>query len=423
MKKLLIKNARVLSPADGIDEKLDVLICDGRIEKIDKKLSAEESIDMSGKIVCPGFVDMHVHLREPGYEEKETIYTGTKAAMYGGFTAVACMANTSPVADNRATVEFIINQNEKAGFVRLFPIGSVTKGQKGEELAEIADIYAAGAAAISDDGKCIMSAEIMRRALEYNRMFPSPLIVHAEDLVLSRSGQINEGLVSTLLGLKGMPREAEDVIIARDLELMKYVSSRIHFAHLSTRRGVELVREARKQGLPVSAEVTPHHLLLTDTAVKTFDTNTKVNPPLRTLEDIEALCEGLRDGTVEVIASDHAPHTFEDKDCEYIFAPFGISGIETLVPLMLDRIVAKGVISLPEFINKISVNPARILNIPFGHIQPGQEANLTVLDLEVSGTIRVDRFHSKGHNSPFDGWNYKGRAVYSVIAGKLNKLD
>lgn len=422
MKKLLIKNARVLSPADDIDEKMDILIRNGMIEKIDRRLTADETIDLEGKVVCPGFIDMHVHLREPGYEEKETIYTGTKAAMYGGFTALACMPNTKPVADNRATVEFIINQNEKAGFVRLYPIGAVTKGQKGEELAEIADLYAAGAVAISDDGKGIMSAAIMRRALEYNLMFRGPLIVHAEDHKLTENGVMNEGLVSTLLGFSGMPREAEDVIVARDLELSASTGSRVHFAHVSTARSVALIREAKKKGLAVSAEVTPHHLLLTDTMVKSFSTSTKVNPPLRTIEDIEALCVGLKDGTIDVIASDHAPHTFEDKDCEFIFAPFGISGVETMIPLMLTGLVNRKILSLAELVKKMSVNPARILNLKSGSIRPGQVADLTVLDTEIETVISTKNFHSRGKNSPFDGYSCKGKACLSLIGGKVNRL-
>ncbi|MDD2714848.1 MAG: dihydroorotase [Candidatus Wallbacteria bacterium] len=422
MKKLLIKNARVLSPEDGIDEILDIVIRDRKIEKIGKRLTGDETMDMAGLVVCPGFIDMHVHLREPGYEEKETVYTGTKAGLRGGFIALACMANTKPVADNRATLEFILNQNQKAGFLKLYPIGAVTKGQKGEELAEIADIYAAGAVAISDDGKGINSCAIMRRALEYNKMFHGPLIVHAEEQTLAKDGMMNEGLVASLLGFHGIPREAEDVIVARDLELIASTDSSVHFAHVSTLRSTALIREAKKKGLPVSAEVTPHHLLLTDTAVKSFDTNTKVNPPLRTLNDIEALCEGLRDGTIDAIASDHAPHTFEDKDCEYSFAPFGISGVETSVPLMLTYIVKKGVLTLGDFVRKVSVNPAKILHLPLGTIREGTEANLTVLDLEASGEVDPEIFLSKGRNTPFKGWKYTGRAVYAIVDGRVNKI-
>jgi dihydroorotase len=366
-----------------------------------------------------------VHLREPGFERKETIATGTRAAARGGFTSVACMPNTRPVADNRAVVEFIREQARVSGVVNVYPIGAITKSSKGEELAEMADLAAGGAAAFSDDGQPVMNAQVMRLALEYARIGDWPLIAHCEDLHLAAEGQMHEGYWSMLLGLPGIPSSAEEVMVARDIRLAEITGSRLHIAHVSSAGTVELVRAAKKRGVKVTAEVTPHHLTLTDEIVAKsgFSTNTKVNPPLRTESDRQALLAGLKDGTIEVIATDHAPHTLEEKDREYNFAPCGISGLETAVPLVWTELIEQNVLGVEQLVACLTTNPARILGLAKGSLAVGAEADLTIIDPELSQTVRVAEFVSLGKNSPFDGFNLKGWPVATIVAGRLVMQD
>ncbi|MBM7624284.1 dihydroorotase [Sporohalobacter salinus] len=425
MKKLLIKNGKVISPADGLNGELDILVIDGKIEEIGSELEDKEAeiIDAAGKVVTPGLIDMHVHLREPGFEHKETIETGTKAAAAGGFTSVACMPNTDPVIDNASIVESVINKAEFEGKVNLFPIGSITKKLEGEELSEIGYMNEAGIVGISDDGETVMNSEMMRLALDYVKAFDLPVLTHAEDQVLSGDGVINEGYYSTVTGLDPIPAAAEDIIVARDIRLAELTDSRLHITHVTTKRAVELVRDAKERGVKVTAEVTPHHFTLTDEAVLTFDTNTKVNPPLRSEEDVTALKEGLADGTIDAIATDHAPHAFEEKNVEYNYAPFGISGLETALPLVITELVKPGIISLEEAIEKLTINPAQILNLDRGRLKEGSKADITVLDLDEEYEVDVDEFYSKGKNSPFDGFKLLGRPKATIINGEVVMKD
>ncbi|MBI2263610.1 MAG: dihydroorotase [Armatimonadetes bacterium] len=420
MRKLL-KGARILDPARSLSEILDIEIRDGTIARIARDLSPQdcEVIDLTGLVLCPGFVDMHTHLREPGQEDKETLETGLRAAARGGFVAVACMPNTAPPLDQRASVEYVIRRGLQIGLSRVFPVASVSKMQKGEELAELGDLAEGGAVAFSDDGKPVSRAELMRRALEYSRMLDRPIISHCEDLTLSAGGAMNEGYLCTKMGLRGIPKAAEEVMVARDIILAETTRARLHFAHISTRRSVELVRDGKARGVSITAEVTPSHLILTEEAVSGYDTNAKVNPPLRTADDVDALRQGLKDGTLDVIATDHAPHTREDKEKEFAYAPFGISGLESAVSLLLTELVGRGVLSLEELILKLSTNPARILRLHFGGIQEGSSADFTVLDLEKEATIDTGTFQSKGRNSPFHGWKTKGAPVLTCVQGNF----
>ncbi|ADL12430.1 dihydroorotase [Acetohalobium arabaticum] len=425
MKRLLIKNGKVVSPADGLNEELDILVAEGRIEKIGSGLEDKEAevIDAIGKVVTPGLIDMHVHLREPGFEHKETIKTGTEAAAAGGFTSVACMPNTNPVIDNSSIVDSVIKKAEFEGKVNLFPIGSITKGLEGEELSEIGSMKEAGIVGISDDGETVMNSELMRLALEYVTAFDLPVISHAEDQVLSGDGVVNEGYYSTVTGLDPIPAAAEDIIVARDIRLAELTGAPLHIAHVSTKRAVELVRDAKERGLEVTAEATPHHFTLTDEAVISFDTNTKVNPPLRSEEDVAAIKEGLADGTIDVIATDHAPHAFEEKNVEYDDAPFGISGLETALPLVITELVKPGIISLEEAVEKLTSNPAEVLNSDVGRLKEGSRADITVLDLDEEYEVDVDKFYSKGKNSPFDGFRLSGRPKVTIVDGKVVMKD
>ncbi len=422
--KLLIKGGRVIDPASGLDEVRDLLIENGKIVALKKKISNKgaEAIEVSGKVVCPGLVDMHTHLREPGREDEETIRTGTQAAAAGGFTSVACMANTTPVIDNQGTVQFIYSQAKRKGLVNVYPIGSVTKGLKGEELSEIGELKHSGVVAISDDGEPVRNSEIMRRALEYAKMFDLPIISHCEDKDLSAEGVMNEGYTSTLLGLAGIPREAEEVMVARDISLAHLAGSHIHIAHISTAKSVELVREAKAGGIKVTCETAPHYFSLTDEAVRSFDTNTKMNPPLRAPRDVEAIKEGLKDGTIDVIATDHAPHTVVEKEVEYNLAPFGIIGLETAVPLVL-KVVEEGFLTLTEAIGKMSISPAKILGIGKGTLAVGADADVTIIDLSKERTVNPAEFQSKSRNSPFIGWKLKGAAVATVVGGRIVMED
>jgi dihydroorotase len=421
MTTLLIKNGRVIDPANKIDKVTNVFIENGKIKSIGKTAKASKTIDAKGLIVTPGLIDMHVHLREPGKEDEETIASGTAAAINGGFTSVACMPNTDPAIDNEASAEFVYLQAKRAGKANVFPIGAVTKGRKGEEISEMGQLFRGGAVGFSDDGSPIKSAEVVRRALEYSRMFDKPIIDHCEDLDLIRDGVMSEGSVSVKLGLVGMPPVSEEIMVYRDIALAKLTNGKLHIAHISTKRAVELVRQAKKGGIRVTAEVTPHHLTLTDDYVKTsdFNTNYKVNPPLRTKSDIEALRAGLKDGTIDAIASDHAPHAEEEKDVEYNVAPFGIIGMETLLPVVLTELVHKKVITINQMVAALTVNPARILGIAKGTLSIGADADVTLIDLNKEWVIDPTKFKSKSRNCPFAGWKVKGKAVEVIVAGQV----
>jgi len=417
---LLIANGRVLDPANGVDGVQDILVADGRIAKVGRALKAPagtERIDAAGKVVCPGFMDMHVHLREPGYEYKETIASGTRAAAAGGFTAVCCMANTLPVNDNRAVTDYILARARVEGVVRVYPIGAVTRNLEGIQLAELAELAEAGCVAFSDDGRCVMNAELYRRAMEYALPFGSPIISHAEDDHLAHDAAMNEGIVSTELGLSGQPAAAEEVMVARDILLAELTGAHLHIAHLSTAGSVRMVREAKARGVRVTAEVTPHHLLLTDEAVKSYDPNTKMAPPLRTKRDVEALIEALADGTIDCVATDHAPHALSEKEDEFAEAANGIVGLETAVPLLLDRLVRPGILDLATLVTRLAVAPARLLNLPGGSLAPGANADITVLDLEHAWTVNPTRFRSRARNTPFGGWAGWGAPWMTIVGG------
>jgi dihydroorotase len=417
---LLIRNGRVVDPASSTDAVQDVLITAGRIERVGPDLSAHAAttvLDATGKIVCPGFIDIHVHLREPGYEYKETVATGTRAAAAGGFTAVCCMANTHPVNDNRSITDYIRSKAAVEGVVRVYPIGAVTRGLSGEELAELAELAEAGCVAFSDDGKCVMNAALYRRAMEYTLPFGAPVISHAEDHHLSRGASMHEGVVSTELGVTGAPAAAEDIMVARDILLAELTGAHVHIAHLSTAGAVRLVRDAKARGVRVTAEVTPHHLLLTEDAVRTFEANAKMNPPLRSKHDTEVLLEALVDGTIDCIATDHAPHAGSEKEGEFDRAAFGIVGLETAVGLMLDRLVKPGALPLATLIARLSRDPARLLGLPGGHLAPGAPADVTLLDPAAEWTVDPARFQSRSRNTPFGGWPVTGRPWKTIVGG------
>jgi dihydroorotase len=419
---LLIKNGRVVDPANSTDAVQDVLIGGGRIERVGRELPVADGtavLDATGKIVCPGFIDIHVHLREPGFEYKETVASGTRAAAAGGFTAVCCMANTHPVNDNRSITDYIRAKAAVEGVVRVYPIGAVTRGLGGEELAELAELAEAGCVAFSDDGKCVMNAALYRRAMEYTLPFGAPVISHAEDHQLSRGTSMNEGVVSTELGVAGAPAAAEDIMVARDILLAELTGAHVHIAHLSTAGAVRLVRDAKARGVRVTAEVTPHHLVLTEDAVRTFDANAKMNPPLRSKRDTEALLEALVDGTIDCIATDHAPHAGSEKEGEFDRAAFGIVGLETAVGLMLDRLVKPGALPLATLISRLSRDPARLLGLPGGHLAPGAPADVTILDPAAEWTVDPARFQSKSRNTPFGGWPVTGRPWKTIVGGGI----
>jgi len=424
---ILIKNGRVIDPESGLDEVTDILIEDGKIKEINAECGMRNAefrtIDVSGKVVVPGLIDLHTHLREPGREDEETIATGTRAAAKGGFTTICCMPNTQPVIDNPSVVRFILEKAGREGLVNVLPVGSISKNLGGKELSEIGQMVEEGAVAISDDGQGLANSDLMRRALEYVKRFDIPVISHCEDSYLSKDGCVNEGYISTVLGLPGIPGAAEEVMVARDIILAQLTNSRLHIAHLSTVRSVELVRQAKKQDVKVTAEAAPHHFTLTEEAVRNFDTNTKVNPPLRTFEDVEGIKKGLADGTIDCIATDHAPHTQAEKELEYGLAPFGMIGLETALSLVLTELVSKGVLSLPEAIAKLTINPAKVLGLNQGRIKEGAAADMTVIDLEKEWTVKEDEFLSKSKNSPFIGLQLKGKAVMTIVGGKVVMED
>lgn len=418
---LLIKGGRVIDPSQGLDEKLDILVADGMVAEIGKKLTAAkgcEVIDAKGMIVTPGLVDMHVHLRDPGLEYKEDIVTGTRAAAAGGFTSVACMPNTKPVNDNKAVTSYIIAKAKAEGAVNVFPVGCITQGMKGENLAEMGDLKEAGCVAVSDDGKPVSNPELMRRALEYAKGMGILLISHAEDLGLAEGGQMNDGFTATELGLKGIPWVAEDAATARDVFLAEFTDSPIHIAHVSTKGAVQIIRDAKARGVKVTCETAPHYFTLTEDAVRGYDTNAKMNPPLRTEEDVEAVKAGLADGTIDAIATDHAPHHRDEKDIEFTLAFNGIIGLETSLPLSLALVDAK-VLDLSALVARMSTNPARILGIDRGTLAKGSAADITVIDPEARWTVEADTLASKSKNSPFLGKEMKGRAAYTIVGGKI----
>ena len=417
---LLVKNGRVLDPARGLDRTTDVLIVDGKIRAIGKASGADvPHFDATGLIVAPGFFDIHVHLREPGTEEAETIATGGAAAVAGGFAAVAAMPNTKPPNDDPAITSHIIAEARRSSPALVFPIGAITKGQKGETLAEIGEMVEAGIVGVSDDGKPVMDGRLFRRALEYAQLFDLPVIQHCEDLNLSRGGVMHEGAYSARLGLKGIPSAAEDTMVSRDLILAETTGGKYHVAHLSTRRAVDMVRKAKAQGSRITAEVTPHHFTLTDAAVAEYDTNAKMNPPLRSEDDVEAILQGIADGTIDAIASDHAPHHVNLKTLEFDRAAFGITGLETAVGLAFTRLK----ISLPRLIEMFSLNPQKIMRVtPWGLFE-GSDAHLTILDPSRQWTFDVNKSRSKSRNSPFHGWSMTGKAVATIVGGEVVYAD
>jgi dihydroorotase len=418
--KLLLENGRVIDPASGLDDTRDVLIEDGRIARVDRRIDAEgaERIDLRGLFVCPGFIDMHVHLREPGQEWKETVATGTAAAAAGGFTGVACMANTVPVNDCRSVTEFIQAQSKLHGTVPVYPIGCVTKGMSGKELAEMEDMRLAGARAFSDDGKPVANSLMMRKALEYSKIFDLPIIDHCEDVDLVDGGVVDEGEISTRLGLKGWPAVAEDIMVQRDILLADYTGGHVHIAHISTAGAMEFVRRAKNE-VRVTCEVTPHHLALDDTAVGDYDTDAKMNPPLRAARHRDAMLRGIADGTVDAIATDHAPHHSDEKCVEFSLAPFGVVGLETAVSICLDKLVRPGVIDLSRMVELFTSGPARILRLDKGTLRPGADADVTVLDLERQVAVEPKTFRSKSTNTPFRGWELRGAPVMTIVGGKI----
>ncbi len=423
---VVIRNGHVVDPSSGIDGKGDLWIEGGRIRGFTPPGAGAgeggfEVIDATGLYVLPGLVDLHVHLREPGYEYKETIKTGTRAAVMGGFTSVCCMPNTKPVNDNETVTEFILRKAYAEGACYVYTIGAISKGQEGEELAEMGMMREAGCVAFSDDGHPVMNSLLMRRALEYSGTFGVTVISHAEDRNLSAGGVMNEGALSVAFGLAGVPAEAEVIMIKRDIELAALTGGRLHIAHVSTAGGVKAVREAKRAGIAVTAETCPHYFTLTEEAVGDYDTNAKVNPPLRTARDVEAVKEGLADGTIDVIATDHAPHHMDEKLCEFDRAASGISGLETALPLSL-RLVEEGVLSLGGLVEKMALNPARIAGIGKGTLREGADGDVVVVDLERRFVVEPERFASMGRNTPFRGWTLKGRAVTTICKGKINDL-
>jgi dihydroorotase len=417
---LLIRGGWVVDPRNKREEIADVLIEGQHIRKVAKDIKTGRNVQVLSAahlVVAPGLLDIHVHLREPGHEEKETIASGTAAAAMGGFTAVACMPNTVPPIDNVSQIQFVLMKARNESYARVYPIGAITKGQEGAELTEVGAMVRAGCVAISDDGKPISNAKLFRRALEYAKTFGLTVIDHAEEPELSKGGVMNEGKLAAVLGLKGIPRQAEYIIVARDIALAELTGGSLHLAHLSTQESVELVRQAKKRGLPVTAETCPHYFTLTEDAVSNYDTHAKMNPPLRTEEDRQAILAGLADGTIDVVASDHAPHTSAQKSREFDSAPFGIIGLETTLGLVLTELVGKKVMSLSAAIRALTDAPARALHLPGGHLSPGAPADVTLIDLKAKRTVNT--FVSKSQNSPFRGWTLQGRAHTTIVGGEV----
>ena len=421
---VLIKNGRVIDPTNDLDEPKDLLIDKGKIKALESpgkiNIGTGEKpsiIDAKDCVVCPGLIDMHVHFREPGFEYKETIESGCRSAAAGGFTSVAVMPNTNPVNDTRSVTEHILSLAKTEGIINVYAIAAITRNLAGERLSEMADLKDAGAIAFSDDGRPVMNNELMRRAFEYSKMFKLPLIQHSEMLDLTEGGCMNEGIVSTELGLKGMPAEAEDIMVYRDIALLEKTGGRLHVAHISSKNSVDLVRQAKSRGLSVTCEVAPHHFTLTDEAVRGYDTNTKMSPPLRTISDVDAIKKGLKDGTIDIIATDHAPHDIVDKQVEYQNACFGIVGLETALPLSL-KLVDEKILSMSELIKKLTSTPAGIFNLSSGNLSLGNDADILIFNPNFEYSIDISKFHSKSKNSPFDGWKVKGKVIRTLVRGK-----
>jgi dihydroorotase len=420
MFSLLITGGRVVDPSQGVDRVTNLLIEDGRVAGLDVARNGQATvIDATGRIVSPGLIDMHVHLREPGREEDETIKTGTAAALAGGFTSVACIPNTEPPIDTQATVEFVQHQAALADQCHVFVVACVSKNREGKELAELGQLVQAGAVAFSDDGAPIYSAELMRRAFEYCLMFDKPILNHAEVRELTTGGVMHEGLVSLVLGLPGMPAAAEDVMTGRDIILAEATGGRIHMMHVSTAGSIELVRRAKRRGVRVTTEVCPHHFTLTDECLRSFDSNFKMSPPLRSGPDVEACIAGLVDGTIDVICTDHAPHAREKKMQELDCAPFGIVGLETALPLVVTQLIEPGHLSWPQAIEKMTINPARVLGLNKGTLAVGADADVTIINPDRAWTVKAEDFRSKSANSPFLGWKLRGRAETVIVDGKI----
>lgn len=423
---LVIKNGRVIDPSQGLDQCADVVIAGGKIAAVMPGNNASapsargrQIIDASGKIVCPGLIDMHVHLREPGNEDEETIASGSAAAVAGGFTSVACMPNTQPALDSEAMIEFVYRQASRAGLCNVYPIGAITKGRAGKELAEMGQMVRAGAVAFSDDGCGVADPAVMFRALQYSTMFNRPIIQHCEDADLAAGGCMNSGLTATRLGLPGAPALAEEVMIQRDIFLAHETGGRYHVAHISTAGGVERVRQAKRDGIAVTTEVCPHHLLMTEERVLGYDTNYKMNPPLRTRRDVEACIAGVADGTIDCLVSDHAPHGREEKEQDFQSAPFGIVGLEVALGLFIRALVATGQLDWSGLIQRMSTNPARLLGIPKGTLVVGADADVTILDPDISWTVDPAAFRSNSRNCPYEGLELTGRATHTIVGGTL----
>lgn len=421
--RILIRGGRVIDPSFGRDEHADILVEDGRIAAVDSPASFEgltstRFLDASDAVVAPGLVDIHVHLREPGYEYKETILTGTRSAVMGGVTSVACMANTDPVNDNAAITKFILEKARDAGLANVFPIGAVSKGLAGKEMAELGGMFDAGIVAASDDGMPIMDASLMRRALEYGRMFGFPIIAHEEDTCLCSDGVMNEGAMSVRLGLKGMPSAGESVMVARDIELARATGGRLHVAHISCKEAVAMIRRAKDEGLAVTAEAAPHHFILDESAVEGYNTHAKMKPPLRTREDMEAVRAGLADGSIDAVATDHAPHHRDEKVCEFDRAAFGIVGLETMLPLTLE-LVRQGVLSLGRAIEAMSTAPSRVLGLDRGTLSPGAPADIVIFDPNSAWKLDASTLASRSHNTPFDGRDMMGRVRFTLVGGRV----
>ena len=423
--KRLLKGGRLVDPANGRDGMFDVLVDGDRIAKVGRDLPADGATVVeipTGYVVCPGLIDIHVHLREPGQEHKETVATGTAAAVTGGFTAVACMPNTTPVNDNAGVTEYMLKKAAEANLARVYPIGAVSRGQKGEQLADIAELKRAGCVAITDDGRPVATALLMRRALEYASMFDMPVIEHCEEQTLKGDGVAHEGFQASSLGLRGIPSEAESIMALRDISLSSLTGGAVHIAHMSARQTLAAVRFGKANGARVTCEVTPHHFVLTDATLAApipYDTNAKMNPPLRETADRDAMIAGLADGSIDVIATDHAPHAADEKQVEFDHAPFGITGLETAVSLCFDRLVHKGIVSLSRLIELLSMNPARIINVPGGSLAEGAAADVTILAPDLSVTVVASKMKSKSKNTPFDGWQLRGGVAATLVGGRV----